>query len=256
MGSTRVVILPGLDGTDLLLDRFVKSAPVGRPVAVVPLPDAPVDNYEALCDAIAPRFRSLAPCHLIAESFSGPLGILLAHRYPDAVSQLTLVASFADSPIPFIARRLPWSLMFRIPMPQFVARYFFVGADQEMAVRPRSAIQQTSIGTLVSRINCLMNVEVSSQLAALRCHVDYILAKNDRLVSKRLLTHIKQANRAVIVREVDGPHLILQTRPQESWAAIAGGNGSRVQPLNSLDAPCTAASRPAGVHDCTGRYRG
>ena len=43
----RIVMLPGLDGTDLLLDHFVELAPAGVTVTVVPLPDDPNDDYES-----------------------------------------------------------------------------------------------------------------------------------------------------------------------------------------------------------------
>jgi len=97
----RIVILPGLDGNDLLLTRFIELVPAGFTATVMPLPDDPADDYESLSSSLAVRLRQLAPCHLVAESFSGPLGILLAFRHPDIVARLTLVASFASSPAPW-----------------------------------------------------------------------------------------------------------------------------------------------------------
>ena len=43
----RIVMLPGLDGTDLLLEHFVELAPACVTVTVVPLPDDPNDDYES-----------------------------------------------------------------------------------------------------------------------------------------------------------------------------------------------------------------
>jgi pimeloyl-ACP methyl ester carboxylesterase len=100
MESMRIVILPGLDGTDLLLARFIELVPVGFTATVMPLPDDPADDYESLSCALASRLRDYAPCHLVAESFSGPVGIRIASRHPDIVNGLTLVASFASSPAP------------------------------------------------------------------------------------------------------------------------------------------------------------
>jgi len=216
----RIVILPGLDGTDLLLARFVELAPAGVTVTIVPLPDDPNDDYELLTNKIASRLQELAPCHLIAESFSGPLGILLACRHPEMVQRLTLVASFAKSPAPWIARCMPWSVIFRLPLPLAVARYFFVAGDRGLAMTLRTAIRRTPAATLTKRLHCLLNVDVRSELASLRCPVEYLRPARDRLVPARAVRAILNANRNVTVREIDGPHLILQTRPEQAWTAM------------------------------------
>lgn len=220
MESTRYVLLPGLDGTDLLLNRFCELAPNPDLISVVPLPDDPANDYRELCELLTPRIRETGGCHLIAESFSGPLGILLAHCLPDIVKRLTLVASFADSPIPFFARWLPWSMLFRVPLPQFMARFLFVGSDGEMGKRLRLALQKTTRHTLVQRMRFLSQVNVCLELGQIRCPIRYIRPTQDRLVSRRSLNKILAANKRVSVREVDGPHLIMQTRPQQTWSAI------------------------------------
>lgn len=216
----RVVILPGLDGTDLLLAPFIELAPPGCTVTIMPLPDDPTDDYESLTCALASRLLDFAPCHLVAESFSGPVGILLSARYPHAVDQLTLVASFAKSPAPWFAPWLPWSLLFLSPLPLAVARYFFVAADHALAMRLRHAVRQTSTATLVKRIHCVLNVDVSSELASLRCPVQYLRPTGDRLVPARAVRGILAANGNVVVHEIEGPHLILQTRPEQAWSAM------------------------------------
>jgi pimeloyl-ACP methyl ester carboxylesterase len=216
----RVVILPGLDGTDLLLARFIELVPSGVTATVIPLPDDPADDYESLSYALASRLREFAPCHLVAESFSGPIGILLASRHPEIVNRLTLVATFADSPAPWIARWLPWSLIFRMPLPFAAARYFFVRADYELAVRLRNTIRQTSTATLTKRIHCVLNVDVCPDLASLSCPVRYLRPTFDRLVPSRVVRRIQNVNRNVNVHERAPPDMILQTRPEQAWSAI------------------------------------
>ncbi len=227
MKSMRIVVLPGLDGSDLLLDRFNELAPAGISVTVMPLPDDPANDYESLACVLGTQLRELAPCHLVAESFSGPLGIRLASRHPDIVHQLTLVASFATSPAPWIAKLLPWSLIFRLPLPLVVARYFFVGGNDELASSLKNAIRQTSAATLTKRIHCLLNEDVRSELASLRCPLRYLRPTGDRLVPARVLRNLLAVNKNVIVHEIDGPHLILQTRPEQAWSVIADETGNR-----------------------------
>lgn len=223
MNSSATIVLPGLDGTDFLLERFASLAPPGQSVRVNALPDDPTDNYDSLCGRISTQIQELDSCHLIAESFSGPLGILLAHRYPKIINRLTLVATFADSPTPKAARIIPWSLLFRFPMPTLIARRYFVGPNRWLIDELRNAVRQTSPKTLVQRMHCLMNVDVTTQLSELKCDVMYLRPKHDRLVPKRSLNTIMNANLTVSVCEIDGPHLILQTQPELAWECIVDG---------------------------------
>jgi len=220
MQPTSVVVLPGLDGKNVLLGSFVDLAPQNLSVSVYTLPDNPNDDYASLCDHLSIRIRELESCHLIAESFSGPLGILLAHRFPEIVRKLTLVATFADSPMPSCGRWMPWWLMCRIPIPAIVARYFFVGSDKQLAANFIKTVRSVSSRTVLKRIHCLMSVNVTRELAELRCSICYLRARQDKLVSKKSLDTIRHVNPSVVVREIDGPHLILQSRPQQSWKAI------------------------------------
>ncbi len=73
MNSIPIYILPGLDGTDLLLQRFVELAPLETSVQVIPLPDDPHANYDSLVEEVL-KVIERVPCHIIAESFSGPIG--------------------------------------------------------------------------------------------------------------------------------------------------------------------------------------
>lgn len=224
MNSSATIILPGLDGTGVLLEEFAAHGPATHSVQVQPLPDDPTDDYGSLCDKLSIRVQEFGSCHLIAESFSGPLGILLAHRHPKIVERLTLVATFATSPAPFAARLVPWSLFFRLPMPSLIARYFLAGQNPPLVNDLKQAVGQTSPRTLARRMRCLIDVDVTQELRELECDITYLRAKHDRLVRKRSLKTITNANPNVSVCEIDGPHLILQTRPEQAWECILDGN--------------------------------
>lgn len=223
----RIVVLPGLDGTELLLADFIKLAPNGITANAIPLPDDPTDDYDSLPLKVAAQLERFAPCHLVAESFSGPVGIRIAFQFPDIVNALTLVASFAKPPVSRIVRCFPWSLIFRAPLPLAAARYFFVGPDHEMAVRLRNAICQTSPATLTKRIHCVFTVDVCSELASLRCPVRYLRPTRARLVPSRAIRKIINVNGNVTIHQIDGPHLILQTQPEQAWSAITDVDSSR-----------------------------
>lgn len=220
MNAITTIILPGLDGTDLLLGPFCELAPRSLDATVHPLPDDPKADYVSLCDHFSKQIRRHESVYLIAESFSGPLGILLAHRHPDIIKRLILVATFAVSPVWPVARLIPWSVLFRLPLPNLVARNFLVGSDSSQIDELKRAVRQTSPRTLVQRMHCLMNVDVTRQFTELKCDLLYLRPKQDRIVSLRALDTITKANSSISVCEIDGPHLILQTEPQRAWDCI------------------------------------
>ena len=220
MSSIPIYILPGLDGTDLLLQRFVELAPSETLVQVIPLADDPDANYDSLVEEVLKVIGAFVPCHIIAESFSGPIGILLARRFPEVVCRLTLVSSFAQSPTPSFAKFVPWKLLFRMPMPNFVANRYFLGSESALAPMLRKAIGTTSVATLARRIRCVMKVNVSQELSEIACPIDYVWPSNDRLVPLWSVRNILKINPRTFVIPIHGPHLIMQTRPKETWKGI------------------------------------
>lgn len=223
MSSQHYVFLPGLDGTaDVLLNEFSDLRPENCSLAPFVLPDDSSLDYSGLCEHLA-RFLidkcDAQPIRIVAESFSGPLAILLAHRYPNLVRELILVASFSKSPVPKVVRWLPWRWLLKRPIPLVVARFFF-GADKELAERLRRSMKWHSVETLRKRIDCLLRVDVTRELSQLSCPITYVRALKDRLVSRKALLTITAAKSGVRVFEIDGPHLIVQTQPRQVWDCI------------------------------------
>ena len=57
------------------------------------------ESYPALAAAIEPALLRHADVTLVAESFAGPLGVLLAHRHPARVRGLVMAATFVHAPL-------------------------------------------------------------------------------------------------------------------------------------------------------------
>ena len=221
MPSDSILILPGLDGSDLMLGEFKRLCSGVRPTTVGILPGDDSLDYDGLTEHFSSIVRDVSDCHIVAESFSGPIGILLAHRFPQIVSRLTLVASFATSPVPRVASILPWSLLFKLPMPALVARRFFVGSCVELVPALRKAIRQNTSTILRHRLRLIQNVNVTNELSELECSVSYIRPLQDRLVPQSCMNRIVDAYPATTVHEIPGPHLILEVDPGKSWQHIA-----------------------------------
>ena len=84
----------------------------------------------------------------------------------------------------------------------------------------RSAIKQNSPAVLLHRFRLLQKVDVLAELAELECPLAYVQATRDRLVPKRCLSEIRKAKPDIIVHEIEGPHLIIQTQAKLAWRKI------------------------------------
>src|SRR5262245_52178733 len=95
-----LVLLPGLDGTGALLAGFRRTLGPGIRTIVVSYPPDPDIGYVALEGVVRALLPQDQPFVLLAESFSGPIGISIAASRPVSLRGLILVSSFARNPRP------------------------------------------------------------------------------------------------------------------------------------------------------------
>ena len=221
-------VFPGLHGTTDLLNDFAAAAPGGARVELAALPTHLVD-YEALASHFAATLRITPESVLIAESFSGPLAIMLAERF--GVAALILCNTFAKAPYPRALGWLPLSLIARVPPPSFFLRYFIVGSDASDLVvsAVRKAVERVPANTLARRASSALKVDVTRELARCTSPILYLRGTPDHVIRKRSLDVIvRTATVPVSVANFAAPHLLLKTSPREAWSAIEsflGGSG-------------------------------
>jgi pimeloyl-ACP methyl ester carboxylesterase len=214
------VVLPGMHGTTDLLNDFLAAAPSDARVELVVLPTRLVD-YGDLASHLAQTLRLTPGSVLIAESFSGPLAIMLAERR--RVAALILCNTFARAPYPRALRALPLSLFTRIPPPKSLVRYFIVGraASDKLVRQVRAVVASIPAKTLGLRAQSALSVDVTSELARLTSPILYLRGTEDRLVHERSVKAVvKAASAPVTVTRIAAPHLLLKTSPREAWRAI------------------------------------
>src|SRR4029453_9407851 len=103
-----LVLLPGLDGTGELFAEFV-AALRGHEVHIVDYPRDRAMSYAALEELVRERLPREQDYFLLAESFSGPIGISIAASSPPHLKGLILCGSFAANPLPALG---PLSTLF------------------------------------------------------------------------------------------------------------------------------------------------
>ena len=213
----RMVLLPGMDGTGLLYRDFVRHAPPGFETDVVPLPGEPL-SYAELAERIAPRLT--AGCVVVAESFSGPIGVRLALMAP--IGALVLCNTFVRPPLPSLLRFLALPLLFHLPVPVAAVRRWMVGPDapDELVARVRETIASVPPALLASRLRSVLAADEADALAGCTVPVLHLRGADDRLVGERGARGIA-GSPCVTVATIPGPHLLLQARPEAAWSAVA-----------------------------------
>src|SRR6185369_2945536 len=98
MGTTRLVLLPGMDGTGILFEPLLEILPPELEAQVVSYPTHKPCGYEELAGLVAAALPKDGPFIILGESFSGPLAIMAAHAQPPGLKGIVLCASFARSP--------------------------------------------------------------------------------------------------------------------------------------------------------------
>jgi pimeloyl-[acyl-carrier protein] methyl ester esterase len=215
--SPLFVLLPGLHGTAELFDPFIAAAPKEPVFRVLQLPPDGPQDYQTLADRIIPQLPA-GPVLLVAESFSGPLAIRVAQKAANVIGSV-ICASFVAPPLPSVLKNFA-SLVVRFVPPVPLLRLLMTGGDQSAAVAVRAAIRAADAGTLVGRIEAALGSDASEVLSQLQQPILFLRARNDRLVPLINAARIRSLNPSVEVVDIDGPHLLLQTRPAEVWRQI------------------------------------
>ena len=215
-----LVLLPGLDGTGELFAPLVRALGDGVTTSVVRYgSELTFDEY------VEAAARGLPDdVVVVAESFSGPVGIALAARHPGKIRCLVLCATFARSPFRALlrfAKFIPARAFAANPSTPAMLRHFCFNGD-DVALRPSavSVVSTVPPALMRARLACLAGVDVGPLLRRISTPVLYLRASHDRIVHTRLSKALTSQLPNVSIAEIDGPHLLLQTRPRECAAAI------------------------------------
>jgi pimeloyl-ACP methyl ester carboxylesterase len=225
-----VYLLPGLDGTGTLFSPFVSAAPKWANPIVLPYENEQSRNYEELALSVTKLIDTKKPHMLLGESFSGPVAILAAVKSTENLSALILSASFVMNPRPLLSLLAPDRLlpsMVRIKPSRFLIKHFLAGSgsSSELLKAVFSTVSSVAPQTIISRFRLVQEVNVSEEFSSLEIPVLYLRARDDRIVPSASSKLIKSLNPGVVVKDLDGPHLLLQNRPREAWKIISEMTG-------------------------------
>lgn len=215
--SPTLVLLPGLDGTCKLFDRFVRAAPAGTSVVAIPLPSDRVLTYDELADFAASRLPP-GPIAVLGESFSGPLALRVAMRVP--LAGVILCASFVRPPLALRATAGALSMLVRVSPPVPLVRALLTGGDEALAHDLVRAVREVDPAVLASRVRMVLRVDLVAELAACPVPIQYLQAARDRVVGPSQAALVRRTRPDANVVRIDGPHLLLQAAAADCWTHI------------------------------------
>ncbi len=217
-----IVLLPGMDGTGELFAPLLPFLDQHFACTAVRYPDrrATYAQHVEVARRELPRDR---PFVLLGESFSGPVAISIAASAPQGLIGVILCASFATSPSRLL-RLLGPLAGFASPklVPSFLAQRTLLGKFATPALRSAQerALSQVSSSTLTARLRAMSDVDVRNRVRDVTRPLLYLRAGDDRLVPRGAGDEILALARDGELATIDGPHMLLQTRPAECAARI------------------------------------
>src|SRR3984893_1523215 len=218
-----VVLLPGIDGTGKFFGEVAECLRPRVESILVPYPKDQAlgyDELEALVLAALPTGRLFV---LLGDSFSGPIAIRIGARPPPGLVAVILCGTFAKNPFPWLwwARPLAAYLPLKA-LPRWVRAPLMWGSSspQRAPAQMQRAIAGVSPAVIRRRIAALMAVDASPALGAIKLPTLVLRARRDRVISHAATRWILRTLPGAQLVEIDGPHLLLQTRPAECAAIV------------------------------------
>lgn len=222
--STTLVLLPGLDGTDIFFQPLLASLPESVRPLVVNYPRFGGNEYAELLAIVRRAVAEIPECYVLGWSFSGPLALMLATAEPNKVRGVILSASFVRPP-----RRLLLRLKFALVGP-VVWMWRAARRLPLWVLRPRTdpfrrAKSQTwtrvPAGVVAARLRAILAVDAREPLRGCRQPVLYIASSRDDIVPRRNVDEIMRVRPSVKVVTIAGRHLAMYTNPHSAAQTIA-----------------------------------
>ena len=221
--TTTLVLLPGLDGTEIFFRPLLAALPKWIKPLVVTYPMSGANDYSALLEVVQEAVDESEEFYVLGWSFSGPLAVMLAAKLPNKIRGVILCASFIRPPY----KRLSW-LRFAIVSPvvhllRLVRRtpMFLFSDPTHMLRRDKAAtLARVPSRILAARARTVLAVDARDCLRKCPCPVLYVAGSRDRVVPHWNAKDVVRELPSTRVVTIDGPHLAIYTNPGDVAHAI------------------------------------
>ena len=223
MRTLPLVLMPGLDGTDIFFQPLLAALPDTVERIVITHPKDGPQDYARLLAHVRERLQEVPEYCVLGWSFSGPLALQLAVAEPQKVRGVILAASFVRPPHPWMVALAPvlaapvvwlWRAARRLPL--------WLGRGRSDALRQAKnrTWREVSAGLLAARLRTIAKVDVRPQLQACTAPMLYLLSQTDVIVPPRAMQEILQLQPAMRVAKIPGYHQALYSHPEPAARAL------------------------------------
>jgi len=166
----KLVLLPGMDGTGILFEDFVKVSK--QECLVIPLPVDGKQDHKSLAEHVGNELPDEG-CIIRAESFSGGFVPHLLDRASNGIRGVIFVASFLSPPnraLMFLAKMLPIEMEIPFWIIKRIVKKVFLAPDtpDDIVFKCAQVIRSVPKETLRKRMICMAQMKLPDIL--LRVH--------------------------------------------------------------------------------------
>ena len=223
--KTTLVLLPGLDGTEIFFRPLIAALPTWIKPLVVTYPTSGANDYSDLLSVVRAAVEDSEAFYVLGWSFSGPLALMLAAIEADRIRGVFLCASFVRSPLPVLS---PLRFAVISPVVHLVRlahrAHLLLTTDSPNTLRHDKAATLARVPSQIvaARARVILALDARDYLRKCPGPVLYVAGSRDRVVPFRNAEQVIRELPSTKVVTIDGPHLALYTNPWAAADAIVG----------------------------------
>lgn len=218
-----LVLLPGLDGTDVFFRPLLASLPEWIAPHVVQFPLSGANRYSDLLGIVRVEVSQYSSFYVLGSSFSGPLALMLAAAEPERVLGVILSTTFVRPPRPTYARLrfaavapMIWAIRACRRIPVWLSRR----PTDRFRLDKAETWRRVNSSMVAARIRALLNIDARELLRTCPHPVLCIAGRGDGVVPWQNVEEIVAVRPSVQVRTIEGRHFALYTNPTAAVAAM------------------------------------
>lgn len=220
---SKLVLLPGLDGSGELFAPLLSFLQHFE-CQIISLPNTTNQNYQFLAEYVLTQLPK-DDFILLAESFSGPIAILLSQQRNKNLKGIILVATFISPPrkhLVLLTKILPIKILLSLPFGCYLYSYLFFDNNLNLFKLLKQTINTIPTKILKQRLNSIQSLgNLKKLLSISSTPALYIQPISDLFVSNNKYHEISKYYDNITLKKIDGSHFIAQVRPRECSAIIS-----------------------------------
>jgi pimeloyl-ACP methyl ester carboxylesterase len=219
-----LVLLPGLDGTDVFFRPLLAALPGWVRPQVVCFPSSGANEYADLIPPVREALSEIPSFYVLGSSFAGPLALMLAAAEPAKVQGVILSTTFVSPPREIYVRLrcaavtpTVWMVRACRRIPVWLSR----GPTDPLRLDKAETWRRVSARMVAARIRALLRVDARDLLRSCPHPVLCIAGSDDGIVPRRNVEEILRVRPSTSVRMIDGRHFAIYTNATDAAEAIA-----------------------------------